>query len=137
MDKRVFHQASGKEVLDPAERAGMQVIENRLSDIAADVSEMKGELRLVAAGMERVTRLEEGRSHHEQALGRAFEKLELHDRRIGVLESEQPMTKMVRGWVIAAVVSLVALLGMQVVSMSFVYNSLAAQYRPQSSQVKL
>jgi hypothetical protein len=115
----------------------MQVIENRLGDIAADVSEMKGELRAVAAGMERVTRLEEGRSHHEQALGRAFEKLDLHDRRLGILESEQPMTKMVRGWVIAAVVSLVALLGMQVVSMSFVYNSLATQYRQQSDQVKL
>lgn len=95
----------------------MQVIESRLDGMAVDLSEIKTELRTVAAGMERVIRLEEGRRQHEDALGRAFNRIEDHEKRIIAVETEMPMMKMVRGWVITGVLGVVGILGVSVITM--------------------
>lgn len=126
MTDRTYLQHNGKEITNPQERAAMQVIEARLDGIAADLSEMKAELRTVASGMERVIRLEEGRTQHAEALGRAFGILNEHEKRIIAIENEMPMTKMVRGWVIAGVIGIVSLLGLQVIGLSMALQSAGA-----------
>lgn len=117
MSDRTFLQHDGTPIKNPQERATMQVIESRLDGMAVDLSEIKTELRTVAAGMERVIRLEEGRRQHEDALSRAFERIGDHEKRIIAVETEMPMMKMVRGWVITGVIGVVGILGVSVITM--------------------
>lgn len=100
----------------------MQVLEARLDGIAADVSEIKVELRTVASGMERVIRLEEGRNQHAEALSRAFEKIHDHEKRLIQVENDLPLTRLVRGWVVAGVVGVAAVVGMQVIGMAMYFS---------------
>lgn len=123
MGDRVFRQHDGEPMRDPQDIAAMQILEARLETMAKDLTEMKDDIKSITSGMERVIRLEEGRVQHEQSLARAFTTINNHDARLLTIENEMPMMKMIRGWVIAGVIGVVCMFGMQLFSMAFLIDS--------------
>lgn len=95
------------------------VLAERIERIATDVSDIKEEMKRIAAGMERIARLEERHVNSSEAIARAFTRIENHERRLVQLEVEVPITKMVRNWVIMGVLGVLSLLGAQVFTIVF------------------
>lgn len=91
------------------------VLENELRGLTADVAEIKNAVHRVLEAQNAATvglaRMDERWQNHAAALTRAFSTLDGHEGRIKQIELEQPLTKMVRGWVIAAVLSMVSVVG--------------------------
>lgn len=95
------------------------VLAERIERIGDDVAAIKAEMQRIAAGMERIARLEERHATHNDALTRAFTRVEQIEQRLVKLEVEVPITRMVRGWVISGVIGVVGLLGTQLVAVIF------------------
>lgn len=95
----------------------LDVLNSELRSIAKSLDEVKGSLASLCTAMAndrtQVARLEERHLGHASALERAFEKLTSIEQRIQLVELEQPVTKMVRGWVIAGFCGFVSLAGAQ------------------------
>jgi hypothetical protein len=89
----------------------LEVVSSELRNIAQDLGEIKHGMKNVQISQnaqgERLIRMEERHDTHKSALDRAFTSIKDHDNRIQQIELEQPMTKMVRGWVITAVLAMV------------------------------
>ena len=95
------------------------VLAERIEGMARDVSDIKTEMKRIAEGMERIARLEERHSNANAAIERAFTKINNHDERLAALEVQQPITVMVRNWVITGVVGVVGLLGTQLFAVAW------------------
>lgn len=125
---RVYTQRNGAIATSLEEIAAMQILEAKVESVAADIAEIKADLKTVTAGMERIIRLEEGRAQHEQAIGRAFNSITQHESRLSVLENDAPITKMIRNWVVAGVIGIVTMFGMQLYSMSMMWSTVANKH---------
>lgn len=112
-------------------------LDRRLSEFAVDLKEMRREVRSemselrasmtrLADAMVSIAKIEVVQSQHAEAFGRVFraleeykkgadERLREHEeeaaKRIGRLEEQAPVSKLVSGWVLAWVVGAVGLLG--------------------------
>ena len=100
--------------------AEFQVLAERMDRIGGDIVEIKDELKGITAGLEKLARLEERHDNHTKALERAFTTLKGVEDRLKTLEVQEPINKMVGKWVVSGVLGVVAILGVQVVSMVFI-----------------
>jgi len=89
------------------------LMQQQMDRLVVDVSEIKSTLKELSSSMERVARLEERHTNNSDAISRAFAKLEDHDSRMMRLETEAPLTRMVRRWVIAGVIGVAGVVGIQ------------------------
>jgi hypothetical protein len=71
---------------------------------------LEGVARDMSDAVQRLVRLEERHVETREALGRAFDEIKATNARVSTLEQEQPVTKLARGWVLAAVVGTISLL---------------------------
>lgn len=99
--------------------AEFQVLANRMDRIGEDVVEIKDQVRAISQGLEKIARLEERHENHARALERAFNSLTSMEGRLKTLEVQEPINKMVSKWVIAGVLGVVAILGVQIVGLAF------------------
>jgi hypothetical protein len=63
----------------------------RTETMAADMAEMKGDMRRMAEALTTLAVVEERQSRDRADIGRAFNLLDGHEGRIGTLEKAQPM----------------------------------------------
>lgn len=71
-----------------------------ISAISQGLQEVKGTLSKVVDVLERMARLEERHANTANALERAFSSISKIESRVGHIERQQPMQKLVAGWVI-------------------------------------
>lgn len=74
-------------------------------------------VKSIADNLSQLTVLEQKHVETREALGRAFVEINDHDARIRTVETEMPTLKMIRGWVIAGVIGIVALVGIAFVNL--------------------
>jgi hypothetical protein len=74
-------------------------------------------VKSIADNLSQLTVLEQKHVETREALGRAFLQIDDHDERIRTVETEMPTLKMIRGWVIAGVIGIVALVGIAFVNL--------------------
>lgn len=89
----------------------------QVRSVAEDVSEIKAQVASLTTSLERLARMEERQLNYQSAIGRVFETLKEHDNRIKTIETQEPMAKLVQRWVIAGVVGVVSIFGLQLVGM--------------------
>ncbi len=68
-------------------------------------------LQAISDNLVQLATLEQKHIETREALGRAFEHIDDHDERLRTIETEMPMLKLVKGWVITGVIGIVGLLG--------------------------
>jgi hypothetical protein len=68
-------------------------------------------LRAVSENLQRLTTLEQRHVDTREALERAFDTIEKVDGRLKHVELEMPVLKIVKNWVITAVIGIVGLVG--------------------------
>ncbi len=110
--------------------AEFQVLAERMDRIGDDVSEIKDGMKAMAAGMEKIVRLEERHDNHSKAIERAFGSIGGMEGRLKTLEAQEPINKMVSNWVISGVLGIVGLIGLQVVGLVFILKDRPAQQQP-------
>ncbi len=79
-----------------------------------DIAEMRDALKEMAKNMSRLTLVEERQAQVNEAMGRAFKKIDDHDDRIKTMEIQQPLAKQSQSWVQQAVWACVAFVGVVV-----------------------
>jgi predicted nuclease with TOPRIM domain len=104
-------------------------IGEKLEHIEETLVEIKDSLKALNSLMERLTRLEEKHDGHVAAIARSFERIEALENGVRELELQEPVTKMVRTWVISGVIGVTGLIGAQ-----FFF---VATHAPQSIQIVL
>lgn len=77
-------------------------LERAVTDIRRAIQSIDNSLRILA-------RLEERHEDTRSSLDRAFAQIEEQEARLRTLENEAPVTRLVRNWIISAVVGVVAL----------------------------
>jgi len=65
----------------------------------------------ISESLHQLAQLEQKHLETRESLNRAFEMIAKQEERVRVIEIELPTLKMIRGWVIAGVVSCASLLG--------------------------
>jgi hypothetical protein len=74
-------------------------------------------LQAISDNLVQLAALEQKHIETREALSRAFEHIDEHEERIRGMETEMPMLKMVKGWVITGVIGIIGLLGTTVFSL--------------------
>lgn len=103
----------------------------QIQTMAADVADIKEQLRTLNGSLERMARLEERQINHVAALDRAFKlvadnddrttaKIINLDSRVKSLEVQEPITSLVRGWVIGGVIGVVSMVGISAGTLIYV-----------------
>jgi hypothetical protein len=72
-------------------------------------------LETVSDNLKQLTQLEIRHSETREALARAFDELASQGKRIKDVELEMPTLRLTRGWIIAGVIGIVALVGLAAV----------------------
>lgn len=78
---------------------------------------MEKTLNDVSESMKQLVILEQKHIETREALGRAFQSISAHDQRITKIEAELPTLTLTRGWVISAVIGIIALVAYAVIRM--------------------
>lgn len=81
------------------------------------ISLVEQTLKSINDNLAQLATLEQKHFETRDALARAFKHLEDQDERLRSLETEMPLLKMVRSWVITGVVGIVALLGTSLINL--------------------
>jgi hypothetical protein len=87
----------------------------RLSAIEKNQELMSENLKEIGEAMRMLISLEQKHVETREALERAFKSLEQHNDRIHKIEIEMPTVKLTRGWVMAGVLFLCGIFGIQMV----------------------
>lgn len=78
-------------------------------------------LQAIAESLDRLATLEAQHSQTRETLGRFFNAIEKYDDRVARIEREMPTLKLIRGWVISGVISLIGLVALMIAKL-FVLN---------------
>lgn len=87
------------------------VMEYRLSALEGSVGEIRQAVKSIDASLQVLARLEQRHAETRDGLERAFKELADHESRMRIVEIEMPTTKLVRGWIITAVVGTLGIVG--------------------------
>lgn len=87
------------------------VMEYRISALEGSVNEIKSAVKSIDSSLQVLSRLEQRHAETRDGLGRAFSEMEDHEKRLRVMEVEMPTTKLIRGWIITAVVGTLGIVG--------------------------
>lgn len=93
------------------------VLEFRLSVVEKTIVKIEQGVDSIADSLQTLARIEAHQSNTADAVTRCVAALESHDERLRHLESEVPITRLVRNWVIAGVIGVVALVGVAVIQL--------------------
>lgn len=91
------------------------VIEYRIEALEGSVNEIKSAVKSIDASLRVLSRLEQRHAETRDGLERAFAEIADHETRVRTIETEMPTTKLIRGWVIAAVVCVIGMMGMAMI----------------------
>lgn len=78
-------------------------------------------LQAIAESLDRLATLEAQHSQTRETLGRFFSAIDKYDERMVRIEREMPTLKLIRGWVIGGVVSLIGMVALMIAKL-FVLN---------------
>lgn len=87
------------------------VMEYRLSALEGSVGEIRQAVKSIDASLQVLARLEQRHAETRDGLERAFEELKDHETRVRDIETEMPTTKLIRGWIITAVIGTLGIVG--------------------------
>lgn len=104
------------------EHISIGTVAEQVRSIATDVTEIKQQVATLTSSLERLARMEERQLNYQAAIGRVFETIKEHDSRIKTIELQEPMAKLVQRWVIAGVIGVVGIFGLQVAAIVFQSN---------------
>lgn len=93
------------------------VLDVRVSNLERVVDRVSVAVESIDESLKTLTRLDVKHEETNKAVDRAFADISDHETRIRVVETEMPTMKLIRGWVIAGVVSLVGLVGLAIAAM--------------------
>lgn len=99
------------------------VLEFRVSTLEKVVGEIGQSVKSIDGSLQALTRLEARHAETRDSLSRAFtaiqrledEDLKDHENRLRAVEADMPTFRLIRNWVIAGVIGIVALVGIAVV----------------------
>ena len=91
------------------------VIEYRLGTLEASVTEIKSAVSSIDKSLQKLTSLEERHQETRDALNRAFTQIEDHEVRIRHVEKNEPVTRLVRNWIIAGITGLIGMVALVLV----------------------
>ena len=74
-------------------------------------------IKAMADGINKLANLEQRHTETRESLERAFKTLEKHDTRIRAVEQEMPTMKLTRGWIVAGVVGVFAMVGVGIMKL--------------------
>jgi len=95
-------------------------LSEKMDGIASDVQELKSQISSLSSSLERLARIEERHNNHSAALERAFNNIKEMDDRVKSIEVQEPITKLVRGWVIGGVIGVVSMVAISSGTLMFV-----------------
>ena len=93
------------------------VLDVRVTNLERVVERVSTAVESIDESLKTLTRLDVKHEETNKAVERAFDDISDHETRIRVVETEMPTMKLIRGWVIAGVVSLVGLVGLAIAAM--------------------
>jgi hypothetical protein len=93
------------------------VIEIRVATLEAAVGEIKTAVNSIDGSMKAIVRLEEHHAHTRDSVNRAFSELSDHETRLRALENDAPSMRLVRGWVLAWVLGIVAIVCVAIIAL--------------------
>ena len=93
------------------------VLDVRVTNLERVVERVSTAVESIDESLKTLTRLDVKHEETNKAVERAFDDISDHETRIRVVETEMPTMKLIRGWVIAGVVSLVGLVGLAIAGM--------------------
>lgn len=97
------------------------VLEFRVHALEGSVGKIEEAVKSIDSSLQILVKLE---AHHAETRGsvdRAFTLIADHEKRMRDLEKEAPVTKLVRGWIIAGVIGVVCLVGVAVIELPIHY----------------
>ena len=107
------------------------VIANRLGTVEKTTDKLVDAIESIDESLKTLTRLDVRHDETRSALTRAFAvsadnaaRISAIDERLRLIESQLPSLNMVKGWVIAGVIGIVALVGMEVFNLVVNQNQL-------------
>lgn len=92
------------------DNTAVAVLENRVTNVEKVMESIDESLKKLVA-------LEIRHEETKNGLGRAFSEIEKQGNRLTTIEGEMPTLKMVRGWVIAGVIGILSILGVQLTTL--------------------
>ena len=95
----------------------MTTEETALTDYRLNMIEKT--LASISDSLRQLTVMEQKYLESREALERAFNAIEKHDKRLTNVESELPTLKLARGWVITGTVGVAVVVGLAVVKMAY------------------
>ena len=93
------------------------VLDMRVTNLERIVERVSCAVESIDESLKTLTRLDVKHDNTDASVNRAFTNLKDHESRIRIIESEMPTLKLAKGWVIAGVVGLISLLGIELVSL--------------------
>lgn len=93
------------------------VLDVRVTNLERVVERVSTAVESIDESLKTLTRLDVKHEETNKEVERAFDDISDHETRIRVVETEMPTMKLIRGWVIAGVVSLVGLVGLAIAGM--------------------
>lgn len=95
----------------------MSEMETRVSMLEAAINEIRDSTKSIAESISAIKVLEERHAESSRAIERAFLELKDIELRVRVVEVELPGLKEIRQWVMAGVLSTVAIIGVAVIAL--------------------
>lgn len=110
----------------PSGRAGNDHLGHTMSAQPEDLTNyrlgmIEKTLQSIAESLDRLATLEAQHSQTRETLARFFAAIEKSDERVARIEREMPTLKLIRGWVISGVISLIGLVALMIAKL-FVIN---------------
>lgn len=96
------------------------VTDLRIENLEEAVGEIKQAVRSIDTSLQTLARLEVHHAETRDSITRAFAEINDHETRMRVLEEDAPTMRMIRTWVLAGVVGVVAMVGTAIVGLVIV-----------------
>jgi hypothetical protein len=97
-----------------------EVLDYRITALEASVGEIRQAVKSIDGSLQILARLEQRHAETRDGLERAFGEIADHEARVRVIESEQPTTKLIKGWVITGVLAGLGMIGLAMVKLVMV-----------------
>lgn len=90
--------------------ADHNMIEQRVATLESAVGKIEQAVSSIAQSMQALVRLEERHSQTQDSVQRCFAEIGDHEKRLRELEKSEPVQKLVSGWVIGGIVTILSLI---------------------------
>lgn len=100
-------------MVSEVDQPGIDVLRTEILHVKESLGDVRTTLASINSAVQALVRIEQKQVAQHEALGRAFVEIDDHEKRLRVLENERGVHGLVKNWVIAGVVGIAAIFGLQ------------------------